>query len=138
MIVTMSTRLVVMVMGFVLWAGVAWAVDPAEVEKFVNARIEIGEMMTNYFKGGESYGEGQRPSPEQMKAMGADINAKLSVLLAKYDLTIEEYRNRSKEVFADEAGVQGFLNEHPDLKKRYEALPFDRMGRGGGRTGRGY
>lgn len=138
MIVTMSTRLVVMVVGFVLWAGVAWAVDPAEVEKFVNARIEIGEMMTNYFKGGESYGEGQRPSPEQMKAMGADINAKLSVLLAKYDLTIEEYRNRSKEVFADEAGVQGFLNEHPDLKKRYEALPFDRMGRGGGRTGRGY
>ncbi|WP_455378429.1 hypothetical protein [Petrachloros mirabilis] len=138
MVVICSTRAVVMVLGFILWAGVAWAVDPADIEKFVKARIEIGEMMTNYFKGGERYGEGQRPSPEQMKKIGEDINAKLSALLAKYDLTIENYRSRSKEVFEDEAGVQSFLNEHPDLKTRYEALPLDRMGRGGGRTGRGY
>ena len=78
-------------LGIVLFGGTGLAAEPAEVEKFVNARIEIGEMMMNYFQGGERFGEGQRPSPEQMKEMGADINAKLSTLLAKYDLTIEEY-----------------------------------------------
>jgi hypothetical protein len=31
---------------------------------------------------------------------------------------------------------KSYLNEHPDLKQRYEALPLDRMGRG--RSGRGY
>lgn len=123
-------------LGVVLFAGTGLAAEPAEVEKFVNARIEIGEMMTNYFKGG-AQGEVQRPSAEQMKEMSADINAKLGKLLAKYDLTIEEYRGRSKEVFADEAAVKGYLNEHPDLKQRYEALSLDRMGRGGS-SGRGY
>jgi hypothetical protein len=124
-------------LGVLLSAGVGLAAEPAEVEKFVKARIEIGEMMTNYFKGGERFGEGQRPSPEQMKEMGADINAKLSTLLAKHDLTLEQYRKRSPEVFADDAAVKRYLNEHPDLKQRYEALPLDRMGRGGS-TGRGY
>ena len=123
-------------LSFVLFAGAGFATEPAEVEKFVKARIEIGEMMTNYFKGGERYGEGQRPSPEAMREMGEDINTKLSALLAKHDLTIEEYRQRSPEVFADDAAVKGYLNEHPDLKERYEALPLDRMGRGS--TGRGY
>jgi hypothetical protein len=33
--------------------------------------------------------------------------------------------------------VTRFLNEHPDLKQRYDALPLDRMGRGGS-SGRGY
>jgi hypothetical protein len=126
-----------MSLGLVLFAGPGLAADPAEVEKFVRARIDIGEMMTNYFPGGERFGEGQRPSPERMKEMGADINAKLTTVLKKYDLTVEEYRARSKDVFADEAAVKGFLNEHPDLKQRYEALPLDRMGRGG-TTGRGY
>jgi hypothetical protein len=125
------------VLSCVLIAGQGLAAEPADIEKFVKARIEIGEMMTNYFKGGEQYGQGQRPSPEQMKEMGADINTKLSALLSKYGLTIEEYRGRSKDVFADEAGVMNFLNAHPDLKARYEALPLDRMGRGGS-TGRGY
>ena len=93
--------------------------------------------MTNYFQGGGmKFGEGQRPSPDQMKEMGADINAKLGTTLAKYDLTVEEYRKRSPEVFADDAAVKRYLSEHPDLKKRYEALPLDRMGRGG--SGRGY
>ncbi|WHZ15030.1 MAG: hypothetical protein OJF52_001871 [Nitrospira sp.] len=123
-------------LGVVLFAGTGLAAEPAEIEKFVNARIEIGEMMTNYFKGG-AQGEVQRPSAEQMKEMSADINAKLGKLLAKYDLTIEEYRGRSKEVFADDAAVKGYLNEHPDLKQRYEALSLDRMGRGGS-SGRGY
>jgi hypothetical protein len=124
-------------LGVVLFAGTGLAAEPAEVEKFVKARIDIGEMMTNYFQGGGmKFGEGQRPSPDQMKEMGADINAKLGTTLAKYDLTVEEYRKRSPEVFADDAAVKRYLSEHPDLKKRYEALPLDRMGRGG--SGRGY
>ena len=124
-------------MVLVLCAGTGLAAEPADVEKFVKARIEVGEMMTNYFSGGERFKEGERPSPERMREMGADINAKLSSLLAKHDLTLEEYRKRSPDVFADEAAVKAYLNEHPDLKQRYEALPLDRMGRGGS-TGRGY
>ena len=124
-------------LGVLLFASAGLAAEPVEVEKFVKARIEIGEMMTNYFQGGAQYGEGQRPSPEQMKEMGADINAKLGKLLSKYDLTVEEYRKRKADVFADEAAVKGYLNEHQDLKARYEALPLDRMGRSGS-TGRGY
>ena len=123
-------------LGIVLCAGAGLAAEPAEVEKFVKARIEIGEMMMNYFQGGERFKEGQRPSPEQMREMGADINAKLGTLLGKYNLTVEDYRKRSPEVFADEASVKRYLNEHQDLKTRYDALPMDRMGRGG--SGRGY
>jgi hypothetical protein len=130
-------RIINVSLGILLCTGVASAVEPAEVEKFVNARIEIGEMMTNYFKGGQSYGEGQRPSQEQMRQMGTDINSKLTTLLAKHDLTLDDYRKRSPEIFADDAAVKRYLNEHPDLKQRYEALPLDRMGRGGS-TGRGY
>ena len=119
-----------------LFPGIAFAVDATDVEKFVKARIEIGEMMTNYFSGGDQFGKGGRPSPDQMKNMREDINTKLSKLLATHDLTIEEYRQRSPEVFSDDAAVQGFLDQHPDLKERYQALPLDRMGSGGG--GRGY
>ena len=64
-------------LGVVLFVGAGLAAEPAEVEKFVKARIDIGEMMMNYFQGGGQYKEGQRPSPEQMKEMGADIHAKL-------------------------------------------------------------
>ncbi len=123
--------------SMVLFMGVALAAEPADVEKFVNARIEIGEMMTNYFKDGRAFGGGQQPSQEQMRQMGADINTKLTTLLAKHELTLEEYRKRSPEVFADDAAVKQYLSEHPDLKQRYEALPLARMGRGGS-TGRGY
>ena len=112
---------------------VGWSADPGEVERFVKARIEIGEMMTNYFQSGESFGEGGRPSQERMQQMRHDINSKLSAVLSKYDLTIDEYRGRSKEVFGDEAAVKAFLDQHPDLKSRYEALPLDRMGSGGSR-----
>ena len=134
---TNLTRIIIGIsMGLVLFAGASLAADPTEVGKFVKARIDIGEMMTNYFKGGKGYGDGQRPSPEAMAEMGVDINAKLTTLLAKYDMTVEEYRQRSPEVFADDDAVKGYLSEHPDLKERYEALPLDRMGRGG--SGRGY
>ncbi len=130
-------RVIIVSLCIVPLAGVVYAVEPVEVEQFVNARIEIGEMMTNYFKGGQGYGEGQRPSQEQMRQMGADINTKLTALLAKHELTLDDYRKRSPEIFADDAAVKRYLNEHPDLKQRYEALPLDRMGRGGS-TGRGY
>ena len=117
----------------ILYTGIGFAAEPAEVEKYVKARIEIGEMMTNYFKGGEA----APPTQEQRHEMGKDINAKLSTVLSKYGLTVKEYRAHSRDVFADEAAVTRFLNEHPDLKQRYDALPLDRMGRGGG-SGRGY
>ena len=123
-------------LGVFLFTGISFAAEPAEVGKFVKSRIEIGEMMMNYFKDGEQYGKGQRPSPEAMRKMGEDINSKLSTLLATHDLTIDEYRQRSPEVFADDVAVKGYLSEHPDLKERYEALPLDRMGHG--RSGRGY
>ena len=136
MTIKLSGMIIPFLLSSVLFAGISLAADPSEVKKFVKARIEIGEMMTNYFKDGRSYGQGERPSPEAMKEMGADINAKLSTLLAKHDLTIEEYRERSQEIFADDVAVQQYLSMHPDLKERYEALPLDRMGRGG--SGRGY
>lgn len=123
-------------LGLMLFVGTGIAAEPAEVEKFVKARIDIGEMMMHYFQGGERFGKGERPSPEEMKDMRDDINRKLDTLLAKYDLTAEQYRQRSPEVFADDAAVKRYLSEHPDLKQRYEALPLDRMG--GGSTGRGY
>jgi hypothetical protein len=134
---SLARTIIGMSVGVMLFAGAGLAAEPADVEKFVKARIEIGEMMTNYFSGGERFKEGERPSPERMREMGADINAKLSTLLATHDLTLEEYRKRSPEVFADDAAVKAYLKEHPDLKQRYEALPLDRMGRGGN-TGRGY
>ena len=137
MIMTLTRGIISISFGALLFASAGLATEPADVEKFVQARIEIGEMMMNYFQGGGKSGEGQRPSPEQMKDMGADIHAKLGKLLTKYNLTVEEYRKRSPEVFADDAAVKGYLNEHPDLKQRYDALPLDRMGRGGS-TGRGY
>ena len=135
----LSRHIIGVSLGVVLFAGNGLAAEPADVEKFVNARIEIGEMMTNYFKGGESYGSGQRPSPEKMKEMSDDINAKLTTLLSKHGLTLEDYRARSKDVFADDAAVKGYLAQHPELKAKYEALPLNRMsGGGGGSTGRGY
>ena len=122
--------------ALVLCGGTGWAGGAAEVEKCVNARVEVGELMTSYFQGWDRYGEGQRPSPERMEEMRAEIHAKLEPLLAKYDLTVESYRERLKDVLADEAAVKGYLSRHPDVKKRYDALPFDRMDRGG-RSGRG-
>jgi hypothetical protein len=137
MMMKLTSTITALSLSVILLGGAGIAAEPAEVEKYVRARIDIGEMMTNYFKDGQRFGEGQRPSNEQMREMGKEINTKLGTVLAKYGLTIEEYRAHSKDVFADEAAVKSFLNEHPDLKQRYEALPLDRMGRGGS-TGRGY
>jgi hypothetical protein len=68
--------------------------EPTEVEKFVNARIEIGEMTTNYFKGGKVYKDGQRPAPEVMGEVRENINAKLIALLGTHDRMVEEHRRR--------------------------------------------
>ena len=122
--------------SIIFTANICLGAEPTEVGKFVKARIEIGEMMTSYFSGGGGYqGEG-RPSPDRMRDMRADINSKLTQLLSKHGLTLEEYSQRGSKIFADKAAVQDFLSHHPDLKKRYDALPFDRMR--GGRSGRGY
>ena len=123
-------------LGVFLFSGTGLATEPAEVGNYVKSRIEIGEMMMGYFKDGKRYEKGKRPSPEALRDIEADINAKVGAVLAKHGLTIKEYSEHSREVFADEAAVQGFLNEHPDLKARYEALPLKTMGHG--RTGRGY
>ncbi len=138
MTTTLTRILMGIALSYVLFTGVSLGAEQEEVGKFVKARIEIGEMMMNYFSGGRSYGGGGgRPSPGAMQEMGRDINSKVSNVLAKHDLTIEEYRERSPEIFADDAAVHTFLSKHPALKERYEALPLDRMGRGGS-TGRGY
>ncbi|MGB0909353.1 MAG: hypothetical protein ACPGYT_03250 [Nitrospirales bacterium] len=136
---TIMPRIIVGIsLSILLFAVNSFSAESADVGKFVKARIEIGEMMTNYFSSGKGYGGGGRPSPEKMKEMGADINSKLSTLLSKHGLTLEEYRQHSADVFGNDTAVKSYLSQHPDLKKRYEALPFDRMSRGGGRSGRGY
>lgn len=53
-----------------LWTGSGWAADPADVEKFVKARIEIGEMMTNYFAGGGATARGNGPRPNRCRTCG--------------------------------------------------------------------
>ncbi len=52
MVMTGLRMIIGISLGVMLFAGTASAVEPADVEKYVNARIEIGEMMSNYFKGG--------------------------------------------------------------------------------------
>lgn len=135
------TLAVLGMLAMLVLGGPAWSAEQGnlpDLDKFIRARIDIGEMMTNYFKdrGGMSFGEGGRPSPEQMRDMREDINARLAKVLEPYGLTAEEYRSRSREVLGDETAVRQYLDQHPDLKKRYEALPMDRMGRSG--SGRGY
>jgi hypothetical protein len=132
---------IVLGLSFLAWAAtdLTWAAtDQAELDKYIRARIEIGETMTNYFKdrGGAPFGGKERPSPEQMRSMQEDITARVNKVLSSHGLTAEEYRRRSPEIFSDDASVKRYLEEHPDLKKRYEALPLDRMGRSGG--GRSY
>lgn len=59
------------------------------------------------------------PSMEELRKMEEEINAEVAKVLAKHELTIPEYQERSPEVFADKEGVDKFLAAHPDLKKRY-------------------
>jgi hypothetical protein len=98
----------------------------AEIEKYVRARIDLGESMREFFRkrgGAPQFGGEGGPSMEEMRKLEAEINAEAAKVLAGHDLTIEKYQERSPQVFADKEGVGQFLAEHPDLKKRYEALP---------------
>ena len=96
--------------------------DTGELEKFIRARIEIGETMSRFMR---EQG-GMDRSPENMKKMETDINAMVAEILGKFGMTTEEYRARSPVVFGDEAEVKAFLDANPDLKKRYEVLPLHR------------
>lgn len=136
--------IVILMIGAIGWMGMmsesaadtapGTATDPAEVEKYVKARIDLGESMRDYFRrrGAPRFGdpEGGGPSMEELQKMEEEINAEVAKVLAKHDLTIAEYQKRSPEVFADKEAVNRFLSEHPDLKQRYEALPPSPMRRG--------
>jgi len=97
----------------------------SEVERYVRARIDIGEGMGGFFKNRKppQFGPDGGPSMEELRKLEEEINNFITDILSKYDLTIEKYQAQSPEVFSDEAGVRKFLKAHPDLKKRYEVLP---------------
>ena len=106
----------------------------AEIEQYVRARIDMGENIGKFFQNRErpQFGPEGGPSMEALRKMEKEINDFISNILSRHDLTIEKYQSRSATVFADEAGVNAFLDAHPDLKKRYEAIPKSPMG---GRSG---
>lgn len=107
--------------GLIVLAQAGWTLaDTGEIEKFIRARIEIGETMSKFMR---EQG-GMDRSVENMRKMETDINAMVAEILGKYGMTIEEYRERSPKVFANEAEVNVFLEANPDLKKRYEVLPL--------------
>ncbi len=110
--------------------------EMSELENFIRARIAIGEAMSTYMrnlgsKGGYNPGSGG-PDMEQMGKMEEEINAMVSLILETYDLTINEYNQRSTEVFSDKDALKAFLEAHPDLKERYEVLPLHRSRPPGG------
>lgn len=107
--------------GLIVLTQAGWALaDTGEIEKFIRARIEIGETMSKFMR---EQG-GMDRSVENMRKMETDINAMVAEILGKYGMTIEEYRERSPKVFANKAEVNAFLEANPDLKKRYEVLPL--------------
>ncbi|MBI3606749.1 MAG: hypothetical protein HY207_02145 [Nitrospirae bacterium] len=114
--------------------GPATAADaPAkmsELERYLRIQIDIGAAMKDFFsKMGPNAGS---PPVEEREAMVEQIDQTVAGILKKYDLTTEEYNRRKKEVFQDEAAVTAFLEAHPELKAKWEALPF-RGGSGHGR-----
>lgn len=107
--------------GLIVLAQAGWTLaDTGEIEKFIRARIEIGETMSKFIR---EQG-GMDRSVENMRKMETDINAMVAKILGKYGMTVEEYRERSPKVFANEEEVKAFLEANPDLKKRYEVLPL--------------
>lgn len=114
------------VIGSLIASPATWADhDEDEIERFVRARIDISESMIDFFrKGGRpQFGPDGGPSMEELRRLEERINNHVSKILSKYDLTIDEYQSRKEEVFSNEAGVNDFLATHPDLEKRYKALP---------------
>ncbi|MFQ5543015.1 MAG: hypothetical protein ACE5FY_01535 [Nitrospiria bacterium] len=108
-------------------------VTEADIERFVRARIDIGESMGSFFKNRKrpQFGpEGGGPSMDELRKLEKEINNHIAQILSAYDLTIEQYQTEKEDVFSDEEGVQRFLAAHPDLKARYEKIPVSpRRGR---------
>ncbi len=113
-------------------SAIASDISQEEIERYVQARIDIGESMRHFFRNRKppQFGPEGGPSMDALRKLEAEINNRVSEILAKYELTIERYQNRSPEVFADEAGVQAFLSSRPEIKKRYENLPQNPRRRG--------
>ncbi len=105
--------------------------QPSEMETLIRARIEIGEAMGRYMK--EQGGGGR--APEDYNKMAGEINTMVDEILSSHGLTVQEYRARSAVVLADDAAVNAFLDQHPELKARYKALPSHPSGRGPGGGG---
>ena len=103
--------------------------EMSEVETFVRARIEIGESMGIFMR----ERGGMERTREQYEKMTEEINAMVERILQSYGLTTEEFRERSPEIYADETAIETFLERHPELKARYERLPFSQGPRGPGR-----
>lgn len=99
--------------------------DTAEIEKYVRARIEIGESMMQYMR---NQRQPMDRSPDGLRAMEDEINGMVARVLNSYGLTIEEYQARSPKVFEDQAAVKAFLDANPDLRERYEKLPLHQSG----------
>jgi len=99
--------------------------DGGDIERFVRARIDISESMIDFFrKGGRpQFGPDGGPSMEELRKLETRINSHITKILSKYDLSIDDYQSQKEDVFSDEAGVADFLSAHPDLEKRYKALP---------------
>src|SRR3990172_3476009 len=107
--------------GLIVLTQAGWTLaNTGVIEKFIRARIEIGETMSKFMR----QQGGMDRSVENMRKMETDINTMVAEILAKYGMTIEEYRERSPKVFANEAEVNAFLEANPNLKKRYEVLPL--------------
>jgi hypothetical protein len=102
----------------------------SELERYIRIQIDIGAAMKDFFsRMGPNAGS---PPAEEREAMVEQIDQAVAEILKRYDLTTEEYNRRKKEVFKDAAAVTAFLEAHPELKAKWEALPF----RGGGGHGR--
>ncbi|HEX9758770.1 MAG TPA: hypothetical protein VGB26_13385 [Nitrospiria bacterium] len=111
---------------FSVFLGSAQA-EMGEMEKYIRAQIEIGEGMFKFMR----EQSGKERSMELMEQWEKDINAMVAEILSSYDLTIDEYNTRKKEVLGNETEVKTFLDKHPELKEKYYTLPFH-GGRGGG------
>jgi len=101
-------------------------ISDADVEQFVRAKIDLGESMGNFFRGmrSPSFGpDGGAPDMEAMRKLETKINNHVADVLSEHGLTIEEYRGRGPEIFEDTEAVNRFLEDHPDLRERFERLP---------------
>ena len=94
----------------------------SELERYIRIQIDIGAAMKEFFaRMGPPAGS---PPVGEREAMVERIDQTIAEILKTYDLTTEEYNRRKKAVFQDEAAVTAFIEAHPELKAKWEALPF--------------